>query len=99
MTNKTKPTLISRTVASVIINSSVDTFMGLDYVRKDGTRTTLNGRLRCKRDTVCKIKTKPASPYAELFTLFDVKRKGYRSISLDRIERVTVRGVTYTISN
>ena len=90
---------VSRQIIATIINASEGTFVGISYVRKDGHCTTLNGRICCRVGTVSNVLSEEASPKAELFHLYDVKRKGYRSLSLDRIERVTLRGQTYDVLN
>lgn len=90
---------VSRLIVSTMINASEGTFIGCEYIRKDGSYTTLNGRLYCKRDTVSGRTSGAASRSSELFTLYDVKRKGYRSISLDRLLRVTLRGITFRIAD
>ena len=95
----TRNIAVSRHILAGMINASEGTFMGIDYVRKDGHCTKLNGRICCHTGTVSGKTSSPASGRQELFHLYDVKRKGYRSLSLDRIERVTLRGQTYEILN
>lgn len=90
---------VARNIIAGMINASEGTFLGLSYVRKDGSLTRLNGRICCHLETVSGKTSKPASGGQELFHLYDVKRRGYRSISLDRIERVTLRGQTYDVLN
>jgi hypothetical protein len=89
--------IVSRAVVSYMINQSQGTFIGATYTRKDGSVTTLNGRLGCKLNTCRQKTTPPADARFELFTLYDVKRKGYRSISLDRLERITLKGFTFKV--
>lgn len=90
---------VARNIIAGMINASEGTFIGISYVRKDGHCTKLNGRICCHLDTVSGVTSTPASGGQELFHLYDVKRKGYRSLSLDRIERVTLRGQTYDVLN
>lgn len=99
MNKQMTPTKANRAVVAGILLASEGTFIAADYVRKDGSSTSLNGRIGCFKGTKCgTVQGMPAMRY-EQFTLYDVKRKGYRSISLDRIQRVTVRGRTYTIAD
>lgn len=91
--------LANRTVVASILLASEGTFISADYTRKDGTRTTLLGRIGCYAGTKRKEAQGLPTMRNEQFTLYDVTRKGYRSISLDRLQRVTVRGQTITITD
>lgn len=89
----------SRAVVAALINASEGTFFGAQYIRKDGTETRINGRLGCSLKTKAGSPSREAARDRETFVVYDVKREGYRSLSLDRLVRISIRGCVFQVSN
>ncbi len=79
-----------KTVTVTFIKRGIDKVTG-----KKGERRVLNGRLGVKKHLKGgELKYNPKD--YDLLTIFDMQKKGYRSIALDTVESVVAAGITYT---
>lgn len=68
-------------------------FVTVEFIKKDGSLRTINGRLGVKKylkGGVSKLDPK------EFITIYSMADKGYRAINRDTILSVTVEGYTVT---
>jgi hypothetical protein len=75
----------------------VGRFVGIDFIKLDGSDRMLNGRLGVRKhlkggdSTV----TGDDKPY---LVVYDVKAKGYRAVNLDTVKAVRAQHTRYTIT-
>ena len=64
------------------------------FEKKDGTMRVLNGKLGVTKH----LKGgKKGYDYKHLITVFDLKKKGYRTVNLDTITEIKAQGLTVTV--
>jgi len=70
-------------------------FFSIDYIKSDGTRRKVVCRLGVKRHLRLIKKgesRRTLSPF--VITVYDMVKKNYRSLRLDRIQSITIAGET-----
>lgn len=73
-----------------ILNSN-GKFVSVDFIKKDGSLRTINGRLGVKKH----LKGGKSNLNADQFiTIYSMADKGYRAIDRETIQSVTIEGVT-----
>ncbi len=71
-------------------------FFSVDYIKADGTRRKVICRLGVKRYLrLIKKDEDRRTPSPFIITVYDIIKKNYRSLRLDRIQSITVSGETY----
>jgi hypothetical protein len=70
-------------------------FISISFLKKDGTKRTINGRLHVKR--YLKGGDNPNTRKDEFLIIYSMKDKGYRTINLDSVFRVAASGKEYLI--
>jgi len=83
-TTTTKPTVISRTKAVGLINTSKGRFMTVTFTKEDGTSRTING-IR-----------KNQTPLGDI-TIYSMQDKGYRSFKPSNITALKLNSQQYKI--
>jgi len=79
----------SKALASMIEQSN-GKMLTVTFIKKDGTQRVLNGRLGVKK-YVKNADFKKSS--VDTITIYDVKNKGYRSVSRDSIVAIRCNGI------
>lgn len=71
-------------------------FVGIDFVKVDGTQRALNGRLGVKFNLQGGVNSAISNdrPY---LTMFDAKAMGYRNVNLATVSRVRAQGQEYQV--
>lgn len=71
-------------------------FVGVDFIKKDGTVRQLNGRLGVVKHLKGGTNTveSAATPY---LVIYDVKTPGYRAVNLATVGRVRALNTRYTV--
>ena len=72
-----------------------DKFFTVDYVKKDGSRRTLNGRLGVTKYLKNKDNVNNLTKLSNYVTMFEIG-KGYRSLQQERILQLRVGHKRYT---
>lgn len=99
-------TAARREQINALIDSAGSTFLAIEAFKEDGSLRTFQVQLPvAKKHIVAEYQSdsreqavvtrKANNPH--LRNLFDVARKGFRSINLDAVNAVTVRGVRFDI--
>lgn len=70
-------------------------FISVSFVKKDGTKRTINGRLHVKR--YLKGGDNPNTRNDAFLIIYSMKDKGYRTINLDSVFRIAASGKEYLI--
>lgn len=70
-------------------------FISISFLKKDGTKRTINGRLHVKR--YLKGGDNPNTRKDEFLIIYSMKDKGYRTINLDTVFRIAASGKEYLI--
>jgi hypothetical protein len=70
-------------------------FLGIDFVKLDGSERTLNGRLGVKSAKGGTNNTEGLDrPY---LVLFDLQKEAYRTVNLATVSQVRVGGIVYNV--
>ncbi len=69
-------------------------FFSVDYIKADGTKRKVVCRLGVKK--YIKTDSRTITPNNGVITVYDMVKKNYRSLRLDRIQSITVAGETIT---
>jgi hypothetical protein len=89
-----------------LIDSAGSTFVGVEYVSKSGNNRVMNvqthaGKSLLKGDAASNSAKRGVVTRAinnpNLMNVYDVANNGWRSINLDTVTKVTVRGSVYVI--
>ena len=72
-----------------------DRFFSIEFLKSDGSKRVLNGRLGVKKHL--KGGASCNDPFKYL-TVFDVKNQGYRNVALNTVEAVKVGGFKYNFT-
>ena len=70
-------------------------FISISFLKKDGTKRTINGRLHVKR--YLKGGDNPNTRKDEFLIIYSMRDKGYRTINLDTVFRIAASGKEYLI--
>lgn len=70
-------------------------FISVSFLKKDGTKRTINGRLHVKR--YLKGGDNPNTRNDAFLIIYSMKDKGYRTINLDSVFRIAASGKEYLI--
>lgn len=73
------------------------TIATVEFVKKDGSLRTLNGRLNVKKHLKGGTKAFDDSKY-DLITIYDLKAEGYRSFKVGNLKKLKVKGKEYNFS-
>lgn len=73
------------------------TFVGVTFVKADGTIRELNGRIGVKKHLKGGTKAFDDADYG-LITIFDRDVKGYRSFKVERLKEIRAHGEVYTFN-
>lgn len=68
-------------------------FVAVTFIKKDGSMRTINGRLGVKKYLKGGKSNLDASKFITIYSMAD---NGYRAVSRDTIQSVTLEGVTVT---
>lgn len=89
-----------------LIESAGNTFVTVEFIKKDGTERVMNVRLNSGTDLLAgdaasasakqAVETRKANN-PNLINVFEAVRKQWRSIDLDRVLGVKVRGTRYDV--
>lgn len=74
----------------------VGRFVGIDFIKLDGSDRSLNGRLGVQKHLKGGVSTVSGSdkPY---LVVYDMQAKGYRAVNLDTVSEVRAQRTRYTI--
>ena len=92
-----EPVNLSRVNLKNFIESQDGRILSLDYIKVDGNKRKLIGRLGVKshlKGGINKV-MRIDRPY---LTMFDMQAKEYRTVRLDTVSSVRAKGVTYIIT-
>lgn len=70
-------------------------FISVSFLKKDGTKRTINGRLHVKR--YLKGGDNPNTRNDAFLIIYSLRDKGYRTINLDSVFRIAASGKEYLI--
>lgn len=85
-------TNIKRNIVKTLIVANHDKFVGVTFTKKDGQKRALNGRLHVRSKTG---KAPTTAHIPEYLTIYDVKAGGFRTINLDTVESIRMKGVEF----
>lgn len=85
-------THIKRNVVKTLIVANHDKFVGVTFTKKDGQKRDLNGRLHVRSKTG---KAPTTAHLPEYLTIYDVKAGGFRTINLDTVESIRMKGIEF----
>jgi len=89
-----------------LIESAGSTFIGVDFIKADGTFRTMNVQTHAGKSLLAGDAASDSAKQAvetrkrnnpNLINVFDVANSAWRSINLDTVQRVTIRGTTFVI--
>lgn len=88
-------TSVHRTQLKDLIQKQMGRFVGIDFVKKDGTKRSLNGRLGVSRH----LKTGVDADRGDLpyIVVYDVKARGYRSVNMATVGCVRAVNTNYAV--
>lgn len=89
-------TSVHRTQLKDLLVNQLGRFVGLEFVKKDGSVRRLNGRL----GVVKHLKTGEVSERSDLpyITVYDVHARGYRSVSMATVSKVRAVNTDFAIT-
>ena len=85
---------IKRSLVKTLITANHDKFVGVTFTKKDGEKRNLNGRLHVRSKTG---KAPTTAHIPEYLTIYDVKAGGFRTINLDTVESIRMKGGEFTV--
>jgi len=83
--------------AEKLIKSTNGTIFAVTFVKKDGTVRDMNCRLGVTKHLKGGEQAFDPNKEYDLLTVFDLQKKGYRMISLETLQKVTVNGQTFAV--
>lgn len=86
---------ISPVVVASFLEAAGDKIFTVTFEKKDGTVRILNGRRGVKKF----VKGTGTNKSKTVFTVYDMQKKDYRSVSLSRVIEARVRGAKLTVAN
>ena len=87
-------TNIKRSLVKTLIIANEDKFIGVTFTKKDGQKRNLNGRLHVRSKTG---KAPTTANYPEYLTIYDVKAGAFRTINLDTVESLRMKGGEFKV--
>ena len=87
-------TIVKRIIVKTLIVANGDKFVGVTFTKKDGQKRSLNGRLHARSKTG---KAPTTAHLPEYLTIYDVKAGGFRTINLDTVESIRMKGGEFKI--
>jgi hypothetical protein len=103
MTTMTRVELRRANVKS-LIESAGSTFIGVDFIKTDGTKRTMNVQTHAGRKLLSNTENgklmaeKRKETHPNLMPVYDVANNAWRSINLDTVQRLAIRGTTFVIA-
>ena len=73
------------------------TIATVEFIKKDGSLRTLNGRLNVKKHLKGGTKAFDDADKG-LITIYDLKNKGYRSFKVENLRKLKVKGQEYNFA-
>ena len=70
------------------------TIVTVEFIKKDGSLRTLNGRMNVKKHLKGGTKAFDDKDYG-LITIYDLKNKGYRSFKVENLRKLKAKGKEY----
>tara|TARA_B100001250_G_C19624914_1_gene711091 strand:- start:475 stop:771 length:297 start_codon:yes stop_codon:yes gene_type:complete len=78
----------------IIVGAVRDKFFSIEFVKADGSKRTINGRLGVKKHLKggrnCNVTLVPKH-----LTVYDMQKKGYRNVNLSTVKTLRVSNCTY----
>ncbi len=87
-------TNIKRSLVKTLIAANNDKFVGVTFTKKDGQKRNLNGSLYVRSKTG---KAPTTAHIPEYLTIYDVKAGGFRTINLDTVESIRMKGGEFKV--
>ena len=87
-------TIIKRSLVKTLIAANNDKFVGVTFTKKNGEKRDLNGRLHVRSKTG---KAPTTAHIPEYMTIYDVKAGGFRTINLDTVESIRMKGGEFKV--
>ena len=75
---------------STLVTMAQNKFVGITFVKKDGTTRRLNGRFNVRSKTSALPSVAKIDKYV---TIYDVKNAGFRNINLNTVRSVRTGGI------
>lgn len=72
-------------------------FFTVSFIKKDGTKRTMNARLGVKKHLKGGVST--TKNYSNLLTVYDCTNKGYRNINLDKVYHIKANKKEYNFED
>lgn len=86
---------VHRTQLKDLIQKQMGRFVGIDFIKKDGTLRSLNGRLGvAKHLKTASCEDREDLPYV---VMYDVKARGYRSVNMATVGCVRAVNTSYAV--
>ena len=92
------PVKVHRTLLETLFRRFDGRFLGVDFVKLDGTHRALNGRLGVRslcNGGVNKVEAL-ARPY---LTIFDAQKHAYRTLNLATVSSIRANGQVYVVTD
>jgi WYL_2, Sm-like SH3 beta-barrel fold len=83
---------MKNTLIDSLLQRTEGKFVGITFVKKDGTIRNLNGRFGVKKYVKHESNTLPTAAQQNYFTVYDVKARGYRAVNRETILSVRAMG-------
>lgn len=87
---------ITQEYAKQLIESSNGSIFSVNFLKKDGSIRDMVCRLGVTKHLKGGVKGYDSNDF-NLVTVFDMQKKGYRSISLDTLKTVTINGNSWEV--
>lgn len=88
---------IHRLKVSGLLAEQLGKFVTLDFIKADGSKRTLNGRLGVRKHLRAGNKT-VGFPDQSHLCVYDVQAKGYRAVNLSTVQRVRAMHTDFVIT-
>ena len=97
LTSYTVPKQDDAVTERIIVSAVRDKFFSIEFVKADGSKRTINGRLGVKKHLKggrnCNVTLVPKH-----LTIYDMQKKGYRNVNLSTVKTLKVSNFTYKFS-
>ena len=87
-------TNVKRNLVKTLITANQDKFVGITFTKKDGQKRNLNGRLHVRSKTG---QAPTTAHIPEYLTIYDVKAGGFRTVNLDTVESIRMKGGEFKV--
>lgn len=88
-------TSLKRATLATIVKMAQNKFVGLTFIKKDGSVRRMNGRFNVHSKTG---KAPTTAGHAEYLTIYDVKNSGFRTVNLDTLQSVRTCGIELQVA-